>query len=71
MRSTNPICVMIRLQYGISALAPQTSFRGESSGGVMKSWLLSRATIQEASCFFECYIKMSYLDILLCAGQAF
>ena len=62
---------MIRHQYGISALAPQTSFREETSGGVMKCRLLSRATIREASCFIECYIKMSYLDILLCTGLAF
>ena len=61
---------MIRHQYGISALAPQTSFRGETSGGVMKCRLLSQATIQEASYVFvftafECYIKISYLDIIV------
>ena len=38
--------------------------------GVMKCRLLSQATIQEASCVFvftafECYIKMSHLDIIV------
>ena len=61
---------MIRHQYGISALAPQTSFHRESSGEVIKCRLLSQATIQEASYVFvftafECYIKMSHLDIIV------
>ena len=34
---------MTRHQYGISALVPQTSFRGENSGGVAKSRLFSQA----------------------------
>ena len=32
IKSTSRIWVVIRHQYGISALVPQTSFRGESSG---------------------------------------
>ena len=34
IRSTIQIWVVVRHQYGISALAPQWSFRGETSGGV-------------------------------------
>ena len=39
VRSTTEIWVVTRHQYGISALVPQTSFRGETSGGVVKSVL--------------------------------
>ena len=31
-------------QYGMSALVPQTSFGGETSGSVAKGWLFSQAT---------------------------
>ena len=36
IRSPTQIWVVTRHQYGISALVPQTSFRGESSGGIDK-----------------------------------
>ena len=36
IRSTTQILVVIRHQYGISALVPQMSFRGETSCGVAK-----------------------------------
>ena len=35
--------VLICQRYGISALIPQTSFGGETSGCFMKSWLFSQA----------------------------
>ena len=38
----------MRHQYGISALVSQTSFRGETSGGVMKWRLFSLATLDHA-----------------------
>ena len=37
--------VVKRHQYGISVLVSQTSFRGETSGGVAKCWLFSQATL--------------------------
>ena len=36
IRSTTQILVVIRHQYGISALVPQMSFRGETSDGVAR-----------------------------------
>ena len=38
---TTQIWVVTRHQYGISTLVPQTSFRGETSGGVAKRQLFS------------------------------
>ena len=40
---------MTRHQYGISALYPQTSFGGENSGGIEKSWLFAQASIIQDS----------------------
>ena len=40
---------MMHHQYGISALYPQTSFRGENSGGVEKSQLFAQASIIQDS----------------------
>ena len=37
------IWVVTRHQYGISGLISQMSFHGETSGGVMKCWLFSKA----------------------------
>ena len=45
MKSTTQIWVVTRDQYGISALVPQTSFRGETSGGVAKCRLFSQANV--------------------------
>ena len=44
IRSTTQIWIVIRHQYGISALVSQTSFRGETSGGVGKCRLFSQAS---------------------------
>ena len=43
IKSTTQIWVMTRHQCGISALASQTSFGGETSGSVAKCRLFSRA----------------------------
>ena len=42
IRSTTKIWVVTRHQYGISALVPQTLFRGETSGGIAKCQLFSQ-----------------------------
>ena len=42
IRSTTQIWVVTRHQYGISALVSQTSFRGETSGGVAECRLFLR-----------------------------
>ena len=44
IRSTTQIWVVKRHQYGISALVSQASFRGETSGGVVKCQLFSQAS---------------------------
>ena len=44
IRNTSQIWVVTRHQYGISAFISQTSFRGETSGGVAKCRLFSPAT---------------------------
>ena len=44
IRSTTQIWVVTRHQYGLSALFPQTSFRRETSGGIVKCWLFSQAS---------------------------
>ena len=43
IRSTTQIWVAKRHQYGISVLVSQTSFGGETSGGVTKCRLFSQA----------------------------
>ena len=45
MKSTTQIWIVTRDQYGISALVPQTSLRGETSGGVTKCRLFSQANV--------------------------
>ena len=45
IRSTTQIWVVTRHQNGISVLIPQTSFRGETSGGLAKYQLFSQALI--------------------------
>ena len=47
IRITTQIWVMTRHRYGISALVSQTSFRGETSGGVAKCRLFSQASSTE------------------------
>ena len=44
IRSTTQICVVTRHQYGISALLSQTSFHGDTSGGIAKCGRFSKAT---------------------------
>ena len=46
IRSSTQIWVVTRHQYGISALVSQTSFQGETVGGVAKCRLFSQATVQ-------------------------
>ena len=47
IRSTTQIWVVTRHQYGISSpVPPQTSFRGETSGGVVKYWLFPQPRSQ-------------------------
>ena len=43
IRSANQFWVVARHQYGISALVSQTSFRGDTSGGVVRCRLFSQA----------------------------
>jgi len=43
MRSTTQIWIVTRHQHGIPTLDSQTSFCGETSGGVVKCWLFSQA----------------------------
>ena len=45
IRSTTQIWVVTRHQYGISALVPQTSFGGETSGSVAKCRVFSKASV--------------------------
>ena len=44
IRNTTQIWVVTRHQYGISALVSQTSFHGETSGGVAKYQLFSQVS---------------------------
>ena len=46
-RNTSQIWVVTRQRCGISAHVPQTSFRGETSGGVAKCGLFSQATKEQ------------------------
>ena len=43
---------MTRPEYGISALVSQTSFSGETSGGIAKCRLFSEATSRPSTVFF-------------------
>ena len=55
IRSTTPICVVTRHQYGISALVAQTSFRRKTGGGVAKCRLFSQA--DKGGCFLFCRLQ--------------
>ena len=56
IRSTTQIWVVMSHQYGISALISQTSFRGDTSGGVAKCRLFSQASrIQDC-------LRLSHLE---------
>ena len=55
IRRNTQIWVVMRHQYGISALFSQMSFGGETSGSVTKCWLFSQATFwlaQQSSTHF-------------------
>ena len=61
-RVTTQIWVVMRRQYGISALITQTSFGGETSGSVAKCWLFSQATyIQHV----ELYALINFFSVIL------
>ena len=47
IRSITQIEVVTRYQYGISTLVPQTSFFGDTSGGVAKCRLFSKASFMD------------------------
>ena len=53
IRSTTQILIVIRHQYGISALVPQTSFRGETSDGVAR-WRLFSVVNVFLACLAQC-----------------
>ena len=55
IRKTTQIWVVTHHQYGISTLVSQTSFRGETSGGVAKCLLFCQARF----CFVY-WLKMDY-----------
>ena len=62
IRSITQIWVVTRYQYGISALVSQTSFRGETSGGVAKCRLFSLARVFiEVSCYSSYYSRLKAL----------
>ena len=50
IRSTTQIWVVMRHQYGISALVSQTSIREETSGGVAKCRLFRQASLMLFKC---------------------
>ena len=68
IRSTTQIWVVTRHQYGISALVSQTSFGGETSGGVAKCRLFSQVTFLPVClvCFSanSTYSTLTYLFII-------
>ena len=51
IRGTTQIWVLMGHQYGIFVLVSKTSFRGETSSGVVKCWLFSLAMMFQA--FFK------------------
>ena len=61
--------IVTRHQYGISALVSQTSFGGETSGGVAKYRLFSQVTLFPVClvCFsaYSTYSTFMYLFIIL------
>ena len=65
IRRNTQIWVVMRHQYGISALFSQMSFGGETSGSVTKCWLFSQATFWLVQKEFN-----PFLSLLLCGHQA-
>ena len=69
IRTITQIWVVTRHQYGISAFVSQTSFRGETSGGVAKCRLFSQSillfvtrNLYQFQCFF--YIPYEFLFVI-------
>ena len=69
IRTITQISVVTCHQYGISALVSQTSFRGETSGGVAKCRLFSQSislfvtrNLYQFQCFF--YIPYEFLFVI-------
>ena len=62
IKSTTQIWVVMCHQHGISALVTQTSFGGETGGGIAKCWLFSQATyIQHV----ELYALINFFSVIL------
>ena len=57
IRSTTQVWEVTRYQDGISALGPQTSFRGETRGSVAKCLLFSQATLYRCRYRRLCRLK--------------
>ena len=56
IRSATQIWVVTRKQYGISARVPQTSFYGETNGGVAKLRVFVQVTSEPLTCYLiTCY----------------
>ena len=64
IRSMTQIWVVMRHQYGISALVSQMSFGGETIGSFAKCWLFSQAAFWLAQQRFN-----PFLSLLLCVHQ--
>ena len=65
IRSTTQIWVVTRHQYGISTLVSQTSFRGETSGGVAKCPLLSQAMDGPIIFYLKLWISIEVYVLLI------
>ena len=71
IRSTTPIWVVTRYQYGISALFP-TSFGVETSGSVAKCRLFSQASVKGATFFlWWTYLGVTHNDPNNCWEQGY
>ena len=70
IRSTTQIWIVTRHQYRTSALVPQTSFRGETSGGIAKYRLFSQAVTHrkeqhtQTKCLFSFIFRLPVLETL-------
>ena len=64
IRCTSQIWAVIRHLYGISKLVSQTSFRGETSGGVKKCRLFSQDRYGSTTAYF-CFLLIGVLSSFL------
>ena len=60
IRSTTQIWIVTRQPFRISALVSQTSFRGETSGGVAKCRMFSQASMAGAGCCLFFFLVSFY-----------